>query len=80
MATTPRVVNAQRMGAKLHLCVADVRGIQKCACGADVVQSDDISLTRWNDGTWKDGRHYDLTEADFCRRGCWPAYQAAIAA
>ena len=70
----PRIVNAQRQGAKLHLCVEDVRtrnGVwQRCACGGRVVQSDEIAL-----GSWKTD---DLTERDFCSR-CWKAWRALIA-
>jgi len=80
-ARLPRVVNAQRMGAKLHLCVEDMghageRG-QRCACGLIVVQSDEILLGRDRAGEPVDYREYDLRPDDFCRR-CYPAYQEAI--
>lgn len=77
-ARTPRIVNAQRMGAKLHWCVEDARGVQKCACGAEVVQSMEIRVGRAKDGLAADWREYDLEPRDFCRRGCWAAYLAYL--
>lgn len=75
----PRVVNAQRMGARLHLCVEDLghqgQSGQRCACGQVVVQSDEILLGRDRAGQPVDWREWDLTERDVCRR-CWPAYLA----
>jgi hypothetical protein len=70
VTTVPRIVNAQRMGAKLHVCVEDVRtpnGVwQRCACGGRIVQSDEVAFGDW--------REDDLTERDFCGR-CWTAYR-----
>lgn len=67
----PRIVNAQRMGARLHLCVEDLGNAgaagQRCACGQVVVQSDEVLL-----GHWSEADHQD---PDWWCRRCWAAYQ-----
>ena len=75
----PRIVNGQRMGGRLHVCVEDLTNArgndagQKCACGQIVVQSDEIRLGADKDGNPVDWREHGLEERDFCKP-CWKAY------
>lgn len=67
----PRIVTAQRKGGRTHLCVEDVPvpsggALQRCACGALVVQ--------FNESRFGSASEWDEQNPDHWCRRCWPEY------